>query len=441
MPLSWHTEFWIPNEVSEEELGFPLVPMGQCLLSLKLNNQASSPSLSRRSSSTRSSRSSSKRNSFRAGLCYNRRSRNSSRNVSRHSSFKRSRPTSTCLSVKSGNEDTEWEWVWETEEEEEEEEEKNNFLNIAVPTIEQKLLEVNEIIAKPEEKWRQIHRSITPRTSSRNSCSQPKITAQIGVEENDPLSMVKVASAKQWKTISRKLTINFDDLEEVKTPQQQPTSNMTSIKTPFEEALDEAKKQALIQPEIIEQTLEDDSLDDRPDTPLSFKPTTVQELRRLCWQVKPWDQPKKTFAERQLFTSILATPWGVDADEVHPRILVGDQAAARNIAFLKRFGITHVLNAAEGPWTEHCVDLSAEHYQGSGITYQVLFQAFQKHSIIISKCHFRACHYGIALKSISCNTWGALLISSKVPLLMAKNVWSIVKWVSPDLVQLPWLTS
>jgi hypothetical protein len=44
----------------------------------------------------------------------------------------------------------------------------------------------------------------------------------------------------------------------------------------------------------------------RPQTPLEFKPTTVQELRRLCWQIKPWDQqPRKTFAERQLFTSIL----------------------------------------------------------------------------------------------------------------------------------------
>ena len=37
-----------------------------------------------------------------------------------------------------------------------------------------------------------------------------------------------------------------------------------------------------------------------------------------------------------MFTSILATNWGCDADEVHPRILVGDQAAAKNIKFLKR---------------------------------------------------------------------------------------------------------
>lgn len=316
----------MPNEVTEEELGFPLLPMGHCILSLKL----SSPSLS---NSNSTSRSSSKRNSFKAGLC-------ADRSLSRKSSFKRSRPASVS------NED-EWEWVWESDDEEEEEEE----------VVVKKLSEVNEIIGKPEEKWRSRASLSSSRCSS--FCQQKATVAvQVGVEENDPLSMVKVASAKQWKTISRKLTINFDDLEE-------PEKKV--VKTPLDEALEEFKLRVSVEEEkkIVP------VMDQRPQTPQSFKPTTVQALRRLCWQIKPWDQPRKTFAERQLFTSILATPWGVDADEVHPRILVGDQAAARNIAFLKRFGITHVLNAAEGPWTEHCVDLNAQHYDGSDITYLV----------------------------------------------------------------------
>jgi hypothetical protein len=162
--------------------------------------------------------------------------------------------------------------------------------------------------------------------------------------------LVKVASAKQWKAISRKLTINFDDLEE-DTTSKEPTAvaapiNQDSPQVPFVQRR-------------------------RPSTPESFKATTVQQLRRICCQIKPWDQPIKTFAERQLFATILGSPWGVDCDEVYPRIFVGDQATARNIAFLKKYGITHVLNTAEGPWTEHCVDLSAEHYIGSGITYLV----------------------------------------------------------------------
>ena len=44
------------------------------------------------------------------------------------------------------------------------------------------------------------------------------------------------------------------------------------------------------------------------------------------------------------------------------------QASAQNIGFLQKMGITHVLNAAEGDW-EGSVDLSQEHYAGTGIKY------------------------------------------------------------------------
>ena len=364
LPLSWHTEFWMPNEVSEEELGFPLVPMGQCLFSLKRSEASTSTSV-------RSSRNSSKRNSFRAGLCSDR-----SRGVSRRSSIKRSRPESIC-----DNEDnSEWEWVWETDSEDDEVED----LKIDTKTrgLEEKLKEVNNIIARPEENWRRLLPITSPGSSTRSSFQQKgTITAQIGVEDQDPLSMVKVASAKQWKNISRKLTINFDDLEDnTKESTVTPKANFEAIssppsgfqlKTPFEEALEEAKaaKEKAALEAKKSKMVGTPGL--QAQVPVDFKPTTVQELRRLCWQIKPWDHPRTTFAERQLFTSILATPWGVDADEVHPRILVGDQAAARHIAFLKRFGITHVLNAAQGPWTEHCVDITPAHYEGTGITYLV----------------------------------------------------------------------
>ena len=51
--------------------------------------------------------------------------------------------------------------------------------------------------------------------------------------------------------------------------------------------------------------------------------------------------------------------------------LTGDEASARNIRFLHRMGITHVLNAAQGVWTDcSFVDLTPEYYAGSGINYQ-----------------------------------------------------------------------
>ena len=96
------------------------------------------------------------------------------------------------------------------------------------------------------------------------------------------------------------------------------------------------------------------------------------QVSRIFFLQKTWTKGGGEYpsnpANNLIFFS-LATNWGCDADEVHPRILVGDQAAAKNIPFLKRFGITHVLNAAEGPWAEHCVNLTPEYYEGSGITY------------------------------------------------------------------------
>ena len=142
------------------------------------------------------------------------------------------------------------------------------------------------------------------------------------------MSSVKVGSAKEWKAISRRLTINLDGIDLNEDHSNPPV---------------------------------------RPTTPGEFKPTTVQQLRLLCWRIKPWDQPRA----RNLFSSVLASGWGVDCDEVYPGLFIGDEASARNIRFLHKIGVTHVLNAAEGKWTDcSFVDLSEEYYVGSGICYQ-----------------------------------------------------------------------
>ena len=57
--------------------------------------------------------------------------------------------------------------------------------------------------------------------------------------------------------------------------------------------------------------------------------------------------------------------------EYHPPgLFIGDQDAAKNVRFLKHLRITHVLNTAEGQ-DENLVDLSAAHYEGTGIEYKV----------------------------------------------------------------------
>nr|XP_015800667.2 dual specificity protein phosphatase 3-like [Nothobranchius furzeri] len=54
--------------------------------------------------------------------------------------------------------------------------------------------------------------------------------------------------------------------------------------------------------------------------------------------------------------------------EVYQRIYVGNAFLATNVRRLKRLGITHILNAAEGNSYMH-IDTGADYYGGSGIIY------------------------------------------------------------------------
>ncbi|XP_017290451.1 dual specificity protein phosphatase 3-like [Kryptolebias marmoratus] len=54
--------------------------------------------------------------------------------------------------------------------------------------------------------------------------------------------------------------------------------------------------------------------------------------------------------------------------EVYPRVYIGNAFVATNVMRLKRLGVTHILNAAEGNSYMH-VNTSAEFYAGSGIVY------------------------------------------------------------------------
>ncbi|XP_023670038.2 dual specificity protein phosphatase 3 isoform X1 [Paramormyrops kingsleyae] len=54
--------------------------------------------------------------------------------------------------------------------------------------------------------------------------------------------------------------------------------------------------------------------------------------------------------------------------EVFPRIYVGNAFVAQNSMRLRRLGVTHILNAAEGNSFMH-VNTSAEFYAGTGIVY------------------------------------------------------------------------
>lgn len=62
---------------------------------------------------------------------------------------------------------------------------------------------------------------------------------------------------------------------------------------------------------------------------------------------------------------------GIDCDEVYPNLFIGDAGAARNKSYLRRIGITHVVNTAEGN-RFGMVNTDAYFYRDSGIQYMGL---------------------------------------------------------------------
>ena len=62
---------------------------------------------------------------------------------------------------------------------------------------------------------------------------------------------------------------------------------------------------------------------------------------------------------------------GVDADEVFPRLYIGNAASATSPAFLADRGVTHVLNAAEGSAIGF-VDVHEDYYRSLGISFHGL---------------------------------------------------------------------
>ncbi|XP_034184588.1 dual specificity protein phosphatase 3 isoform X1 [Osmia lignaria lignaria] len=58
----------------------------------------------------------------------------------------------------------------------------------------------------------------------------------------------------------------------------------------------------------------------------------------------------------------------IDCDEVYPAIYIGDAATAKNIVYLKRLGITHLLNAAQGKKFGF-VNTDERYYSNTAIKY------------------------------------------------------------------------
>ena len=176
----------------------------------------------------------------------------------------------------------------------------------------------------------------------------------------EPLDCIEIKSAAQWKAMSELMTWNFGSLKEEPDEEIDIGCKLEhregTEKVPVSINIEKPDEQRHI-------TYKLPSYDTTLD-PIGFSPVESKQLRLICWRVKPWKETKN----RKLFTSQFGEQWGVDCDEVSEGLFVGDKASASNINFLKRYGITHVLNTAEGK-DEGLVDLSSDYFEGSGITY------------------------------------------------------------------------
>ncbi|RZF44868.1 hypothetical protein LSTR_LSTR004493 [Laodelphax striatellus] len=94
----------------------------------------------------------------------------------------------------------------------------------------------------------------------------------------------------------------------------------------------------------------------------------AKELYTVLSTTYPIQKPAPGFRGRPSeIPSIYLSPLNC-CDEVYPNIYVGDWSCAKNKPYLKRIGITHVLNTAEGKLPGQ-VDTDADYYKYSHIHY------------------------------------------------------------------------
>ena len=169
-----------------------------------------------------------------------------------------------------------------------------------------------------------------------------------GGESIDPLNFIEIQSAAQWKAMSQRISWKFDEEDESSkgSPLSEEDASAAESRLPGEE-------------EAIKEDV--------------FKPTKVEQLRLVCWRVKPWNQPRPRPGQPRLYSSQFAAAWGVDCDEVYPGLFIGDRKSAGHVKFLQKIGVTHVLNTAEGT-EEGLVDLSQGSDQQSRLSSQFAFK-------------------------------------------------------------------
>ena len=240
LPKPWNFEFFT-KDVTEEEVGSPLVSVGQpCPLRLSgFSSLNDTPSCSN-SLSRRSSRSCRQKSSFR----------------SRPSGFHQDSRSRSCDILEETDDDLE----------------TDNDVLASCDELEKDgddipiLEKVKEIITEPEDTWRypykedieEINDCISSSGSNCNFSTTTKPDLIQPKSDKNILSMFKVSSAAQWRSISTKINIDL-------TPEDEAEGEEGCVK---------------------------DAGDGNTDDTSAFEKITKQQLLAVCWTVKPWECPK-----------------------------------------------------------------------------------------------------------------------------------------------------
>ena len=240
LPKPWNFEFFT-KDVTEEEVGSPLVSVGQpCPLRLSgFSSLNDTPSCSN-SLSRRSSRSCRQKSSFR----------------SRPSGFHQDSRSRSCDILEETDDDLE----------------TDNDVLASCDELEKDgddipiLEKVKEIITEPEDTWRypykedieEINDCISSSGSNCNFSTTTKPDLIQPKSDKNILSMFKVSSAAQWRSISTKINIDL-------TPEDEAEGEEGCVK---------------------------DSGNVNTDDTSAFEKITKQQLLAVCWTVKPWECPK-----------------------------------------------------------------------------------------------------------------------------------------------------
>lgn len=94
------------------------------------------------------------------------------------------------------------------------------------------------------------------------------------------------------------------------------------------------------------------------------KVTTARDLLTAIHQIQPTSKPLPGYEDKV----VSRFPLGVCMDECYPGLYIGDIGAAKDKEYLKKVGITHVLNTAEGNKFA-TVDTDGMYYKDVGIQY------------------------------------------------------------------------